>query len=149
VAPTSTVVALVAEAVMTFLLVALVLRMVSDPRIRRYTGLAAGVLVALLVTVEAPISGTSLNPARSLGPAVVAGVYTDLWVYLVAPVAGALAAVRLSMRSAARPVPCAKLHHTDEFACHFTGCAYTARSAVPSPGRPSGLPQPTPEEAAP
>jgi aquaporin Z len=146
--PSGSLVALVAEAVMTFLLVTLVLRMVGDQRLARYTGLAAGALVAFLVTVEAPVSGTSLNPARSLGPAIVAGVYTDIWVYLAAPFVGALAAVWLSVRDASQPVPCAKLYHTDEFACHFANCAYRARAHVPSPDRPVGLPEPQPQEAA-
>lgn len=139
-------VAFVAEVVMTFLLVTLVLRMVGDPRLARYTGVAAGVLVTFLVTVVAPISGTSLNPARSLGPAVVAGVYTDLWLYLVAPVVGALAAVWLLMR-AARPIPCAKLYHTDDFACHFPDCAYRALTGVPSHDRPASRPEPHCQEA--
>jgi aquaporin Z len=141
------VVAFVAEAIMTFLLVTLVMRMVGTPRLARYTGLAAGVLVAFLVTVEAPISGTSLNPARSLGPAIVAGVYADLWVYLIAPIAGALAAVWVSMRTD-RPVPCAKLYHTDEFDCHFAACAYRARARVPIIDRHAGRPDPQPQEAA-
>jgi aquaporin Z len=145
--PWGPIAALIAEAAMTFLLVALVLRMVADPRLRRYTGIAAGVLVALLVTVGAPISGTSLNPARSLGPALVAGVYGDLWVYLVAPLAGALVAASFTTRLSHRPIPCAKLHHTDEFVCHFLDCAYQTLRVTASRTDPDDGPAAEPQEA--
>jgi aquaporin Z len=120
----------------------------KDPRLGRYTGFAAGVLVAILVTLEAPISGTSLNPARSVGPALVAGVFTDLWVYLVAPLAGALAAVWLSLRLEPGAIPCAKLYHTDEFACHFPDCAYQAQPSVLVAVGLDERPDPQPQEAS-
>ena len=52
--------------------------------------LGAGALVALYITFEAPLSGMSLNPARSFGPALASGTWTDFWIYLVGPIAGAL-----------------------------------------------------------
>lgn len=139
--------ALAAEAALTFMLVSVVLRLMKDPRVARYTGVAAGLLVAALVTLEAPISGTSLNPARSIGPALVAGTFTDLWVYLVAPLAGALAAAWVSLRLGGSAVPCAKLYHTEEFACHFADCAYQARSGVPIAVGLGERPDPQPQEA--
>src|SRR5439155_10426076 len=55
---------------------------VSGSRFGRWTGALAGALVALYITFEAPISGMSMNPARTLGSAVAAGEWGALWVYL-------------------------------------------------------------------
>ena len=83
------------EALMTAILVATILLCVSHRRSVRWTPLAVWVVVALLVRFGAPYTGTSLNPARSLGPALVAGQLGGLWIYWVGPPAGALAAVAL------------------------------------------------------
>jgi aquaporin Z len=123
--------ALVAEALMTFALVEVIFQFMRRPALARYTPLAAGILVAFLVTVEAPLSGTSLNPARSLGPALVAGIFTDLWVYFAGPIAGAVVAVAVTGRVSPALIPCAKLFHTDEFACHFHTCLYEGRGPRP------------------
>jgi aquaporin Z len=116
--------ALVAECAITFLLVALILRFVDDPTLMPFTAAAAGALVAFLVFVEAPVSGTSLNPARSLGPAIVAGDVRDVWLYLVAPPLGALLAVALYRRRR-RTVRCGKLFHANAYDCRFLDCQYT------------------------
>lgn len=92
-----------AEIGITFLLVTLILQFADRPRLMRYTAAAAGTLVANLVFVEAPVSGTSLNPARSLGPAIASGVYAWLWIYVIAPPIGALLAVGSSIVSTRRP----------------------------------------------
>jgi len=89
------------------------------------TGIAAGALVVYMVFAEAPVSGTSLNPARSLGPAANSGEYVYIWIYLAAPLVGALLSVWLFQRF--RPATiCARLfHHQDEypwiFNCGFDG----------------------------
>jgi aquaporin Z len=72
---------------MTFLLVLVVLRAApgSGPA-------AAGAMVGLEAIFGGPVSGASMNPARSLGPALVSGRFAGLWIYLLAPVLGALAA---------------------------------------------------------
>jgi aquaporin Z len=59
----------------------------------RWTGLVVGGLVALEAFVGGKESGASMNPARSIGPAVISGHYEHLWLYIVAPVTGALFAV--------------------------------------------------------
>lgn len=81
------------EALMTGLLLLTIFAFVSSHRTARWTPLAAAVVVALLVWQGAPYTDTSLNPARSLGPAVVAGSFADYWVYVLGPLGGALLAV--------------------------------------------------------
>jgi aquaporin Z len=116
--------ALAAEAAMTFLLVFTIFVCVNKPRVAARTGIIAGLLVALLVTIEAPISGTSLNPARSLAPAVLAPVYTALWIYFVGPMAGALVAVAAYRGRWGASTVCAKLYHTEKYPCPFDTCGY-------------------------
>jgi aquaporin Z len=92
-----TVVAFMAEVLISTTMMATVL-LVSSTRYQRYTGLAAGILVALFITFEAPLSGMSINPARTIGSAVVAGEYQALWVYLIAPIVGMLGAAEIFRR---------------------------------------------------
>ncbi|MBL8741755.1 MAG: aquaporin [Myxococcales bacterium] len=61
---------------------------VSGSRFARATPLVVGLLLALYITLEAPLSGMSLNPARTLASAIFAGDYRSVWVYLSAPVIG-------------------------------------------------------------
>jgi glycerol uptake facilitator-like aquaporin len=56
---------------------------------------AIGLTLAFCILMGGPLTGASLNPARTLGPAIVTGNYADLWVYLVGPVIGGLAATVL------------------------------------------------------
>jgi MIP family channel proteins len=86
--------ALVFEAVLTMLLMYVILNVSTGSR---ETGVMAGAAIGAVVALEAmfagPISGASMNPARSIAPAVVSGQVQDLWIYLVGPAAGAVAAV--------------------------------------------------------
>jgi aquaporin Z len=67
----------------------------SHERTRRFTPWTIPPLFAWLVWWEGPLSGTSANPARSFGPALVSGLWHELWIYLLAPLAGAAIAVAL------------------------------------------------------
>ncbi|HSS09861.1 MAG TPA: aquaporin [Acidimicrobiales bacterium] len=116
--------AVAAEAAVTFLLVSLILNFVDRPRLMPFTAAAAGALVTFFVFVEAPVSGTSLNPARTLGPAIVGGTFTDLWIYFLGPIGGALLAVFV-YRHRRASVACGKLFHTDAVECRFLDCQYT------------------------
>ncbi len=109
----STAAALVGEIVTTFALVLGVFTFLGAPRLRPFTPLLFPALYAAMVWLEGPISGTSTNPARSLGPAVVAGVWSGWWVYLVGPVTGALAAVGIHGGTWLRrfEIRVAKLYH--------------------------------------
>jgi aquaporin Z len=118
--PAGLAVAFLAEAVISFLLMSVVLRVSNHERFARYTGLCAGILVACFITVEAPLSGMSMNPARTLGSALFARDWTALWIYFVAPPAGMLAAAELYIRRrGCQAVFCAKLHHQNRKRCIF------------------------------
>lgn len=82
------------EVVLTFILMLVILAVSSGSKEK---GLMAGIAVGGVVGLEAmfagPISGASMNPARSLGPAIVSARVGDLWIYLAAPALGALLAV--------------------------------------------------------
>jgi aquaporin Z len=94
------------EALLTAGLMLLVLRVAVGAREKGITaGLAVGAMVALEALVAGPLTGASMNPARSLGPAVVSGQLAGLWVYLTAPVAGALVAVGVAYLLAEPPPP--------------------------------------------
>lgn len=117
-----TVPAFAAELTMAFLMMTVVLHATNDKRIARYTGLLAGALVATYITLEAPISGMSLNPARTLGSALPAKLWSSLWLYFTAPPLGMLLASELYRRTRGR-VRCAKLHHDNDEPCIFR-CEY-------------------------
>jgi aquaporin Z len=63
---------------------------VSSPRLMRWTPLMNWLVIATMVWLEAPVSGTSLNPARSFGPALMTGLWTAQWLYLIAPPLGGM-----------------------------------------------------------
>jgi aquaporin Z len=81
------------EMSMTFLLVLSIFLFVSSYRLMRWTPLITWFLVTLTTWIVGPISGSSLNPARSLGPAIVTAMWYAQWIYCVAPPLGALLAV--------------------------------------------------------
>jgi aquaporin Z len=119
-------VAFLAEIAITFALVFLILFCVGDQRFAPYTPYLAGLLVAFLVFVEAPVSGTSLNPARSFAPALLMHTVQDQWLYFVAPMLGSVAAVSIAsfmLKSSGR-AGCAKLFHTERYRCIFLDCVY-------------------------
>jgi aquaporin Z len=122
-----TAVAFTAEVVISCGLMLVVLAVSNTPRLSRFTGLFAGALVAIYITLEAPLSGMSMNPARSFASALPANVWTAFWIYLAAPMLGMLLAAELHRR-ARRPVKCAKLHHDNARRCIFR-CGYMAAPA--------------------
>ncbi|CAN8272344.1 unnamed protein product [Cochlearia groenlandica] len=83
--------ALVAEILISFLLMFVISGVATDNRaVGEMAGIAVGMTIMLNVFVAGPVSGASMNPARSLGPAIVMGVYTGIWVYIVGPVIGVM-----------------------------------------------------------
>jgi aquaporin Z len=84
----------VLEAILTFLLMLTILNVSTGAKEKGITaGIAVGALVGLEAMFGGPISGASMNPARSFGPALVAGHFEHLWLYLVAPTVGAVGAM--------------------------------------------------------
>lgn len=75
-----------------FLMLVILLVSQNTPDVSQYTSIAVGGVVLLEALFAGPISGASMNPARSLGPALVAGNFKSLWVYLAAPIIGAVLA---------------------------------------------------------
>ena len=111
---------------MSFLMMSVVLVATNQPKLARFTGIFAGALVFAFITLEAPISGMSINPARTFGSAFNARLWTALWLYFVAPPVGmALAAEVCRRRPAAAPGRCAKLHHDNSERCIFR-CGYAS-----------------------
>ena len=117
-------VAFAAELLISFLMMSTVLTVSNRKSIARFTPLFAGTLVAAFIFLEAPLSGMSMNPARTLGSAVSAMVWSSLWIYFTAPPMGMLLASRLYLkRHGAHRVFCAKLHHHNHQRCIFR-CNY-------------------------
>lgn len=86
--------ALVMEAVLTFLLVTVILGTATNHRLTGpNAAIAVGGTIALLGLFAGPVSGASMNPARSLGPFLVSGQLADAWIYIVGPLAGGILAV--------------------------------------------------------
>src|SRR5271169_3623809 len=87
---------LAAEAVVTFVLVLVVVAVATDSRVPRgIAAMAIGAALAVAIEISGPVSGAGVNPARAIGPMILAGQFTDWWAYLTAPLAGGVAAVAL------------------------------------------------------
>ncbi|MBV9724401.1 MAG: aquaporin [Gammaproteobacteria bacterium] len=114
--------AFVAEFVISAVLMLTVLSLTATARLAPYTGLIVGGLVALYITFESPLSGMSMNPARSLASAAPGMLWHHLWIYLTAPLLGMLSGAQLFLMVAgARRVLCAKLLHPLGVACIHCG----------------------------
>lgn len=81
------------ELICTFFLMLVILMVVSDEGAKPFAAIAIGGTVGLEALFAGPMTGASMNPARTLGPAIASGNYEGLWLYMAAPVAGALLAV--------------------------------------------------------
>ena len=114
--------AFVAEVAITFVLMTVILHISNNSRLHKLTGLCAGTLVAIYITLEAPVSGMSMNPARTFASAVPAHYWTALWIYFTAPLGGMLLAAEAYVRTRGKEsVACAKLHHQNPTRCIFCG----------------------------
>jgi aquaporin Z len=128
-------IAFLVELVISFALMFVVLVTTNIEALGRYTGVFAGVLVATYITVVAPLSGMSMNPARTFGSALPAQLWESLWIYFTAPLLGMLLAADTYLRSIGpRGAICAKLHHHNDKRCIFR-CGYSASEVAQHPWR--------------
>ncbi len=114
-----------AEFLMAALLMGTVLWTTNRANLARYTSYMVGVLITFYVLIFGPVSGFSINPARTVGSAYFAHVWTALWLYFIAPPLGMLVAAQIYvMQYGIARVLCAKLHHAPSYLCPFD-CAYS------------------------
>ncbi|MFM9904019.1 MAG: MIP/aquaporin family protein [Pyrinomonadaceae bacterium] len=112
--------AFAAEVVISFFMMTMILFTSNSLRISRLTPFFAGTLVAIYIAVESPVSGMSMNPARSFASAAVSGNWTAAWIYFVAPPVAMLTAAELFVRTRGiKAVLCAKLNHGGSARCIF------------------------------
>lgn len=114
-------VALAAEFAISSIMMLVVLTVSSHPRLAKFTGACAGLLVATFIAIEAPLSGMSMNPARSFASALPGGTWSVYWIYVLGPVAGMQFGALLHLRLARRQAPCAKLMHGVRQRCIHCG----------------------------
>ncbi|MFH9826445.1 MIP/aquaporin family protein [Streptomyces bobili] len=119
------VLALTAEVAATLVMLCVIMTFTKRPRLASFTPAAAGVVIAAIGFFTSPFYGASMNPARSFGPALVGSIWTALWVYMLAPSLGALAAVYVNRY---RILPCGKMIHDPRYTCRFRNCLYTRLS---------------------
>jgi aquaporin Z len=120
--PSGAATAFIAEFLISGILMFTVLSLRGSSRVAPYTGLTVGGLVATYITFESPLSGMSMNPARSLASAAPGMQWHDLWIYLTAPLLGMLSGAQLYLMAAgAGSVVCAKLLHPLGVRCIHCG----------------------------
>ncbi len=128
--PQGPMVAFMAEFFISMGLMMTVLFFMNSQRFSHFTGLAAGVLVASYITLEAPLSGMSMNPARTFASAIPGGSWNHAWIYFTAPILGMLTAVELyRLMGQFTQRMCAKLDHSDHVRCIHCGYEPTGPSA--------------------
>lgn len=110
--------AFLGEAIIAFTMMAMVLLTQRHERTARFAPALAGLCVWAFITLESPLSGMSMNPARTAASALHAGEWTAAWLYVAAPLLGmALAALAFGRRAPG----CAKLMHCPRVRCIFCG----------------------------
>lgn len=122
--------AFLGEFIIALILMSVVLLVSNALKLARFTGLFAGACVAVFITFEAPISGMSMNPARTFGSAVLPQLWDSLWIYFIAPPLGMLATASVYLRLK-HAVGCAKLHHQNTLRCIFCEHQASKQKAIP------------------
>jgi aquaporin Z len=111
-------VAFVGELTISFILMLTILVSSNRESLSRYTPYLVGLLYAIFITLEAPLSGMSMNPARTFGPALHLSYWYAIWLYFTAPTLGMLVAAEVFLRARGGVPPfCAKLHHANNTRC--------------------------------
>jgi len=116
--------AFAAEVIISFLMMSMILYTGNTGRWSRLTPFIAGLFVMMFITFESPVSGMSMNPARTFASAAVSNNWTAIWIYFIAPPLAMLAAAEVFVRTRGlSAVLCAKLHHHNKMRCIFN-CNY-------------------------
>ena len=130
--------AFAAEVLISSILMTVVLTTSNRTALAPYTGLFAGLLVTTFIVVEAPLSGMSMNPARTVGSGFWAQDWTAVWIYFTAPPLGMLLAAEVHLRRhGSAGVFCAKLHHANSERCIF--CEFQGREPAAGPRHYTGI----------
>ncbi len=110
-----------AEVVISFFMMTMILFTSNTASLSRLTPIIAGCFVAFYISIESPVSGMSMNPARSFASAAVSGKWAGLWIYFTAPPLAMLAAAEFFVRTRGlKRVLCAKLDHRGRARCIFS-----------------------------
>ena len=122
--PFGTAAAFFAELFMAAVLMGVVLWTSNRPRLAPHTSYFVGILISLYILFFAPVSGFSINPARTTGSAVFAHVWTACWLYFLAPMLGMMISAEIYIRTQGEDrILCAKLHPDPKYPCPFL-CQY-------------------------
>jgi aquaporin Z len=129
--PAGSGVAFIAETAIAGGMMLMVLVATNRPKLAPLTGLFSGALVFLFITMEAPLSGMSINPARTVASALPSGIWTAGWIYFAAPVIGMLLAAQVyrGVRNLS-PIACPKLYHGMKQRCIFCGHQGDAKAST-------------------
>src|SRR5215472_1803629 len=112
--------AFIGELTISFGLMITILFVSNDKKLARFTPYCVGALFAIYIAFETPLSGMSMNPARTFGSAFRAGYWRAIWIYFTAPTLGMFCAAEVFLRLRAGAAPyCAKLHHANNKRCIF------------------------------
>jgi aquaporin Z len=110
------------EIIIAFFMMMMILVTSNNARTAKYTGVIAGFFVMVYVILSGPISGFSMNPARSIASAIPSGHYNSFWIYMTAPFIGMFSAAAIYQYFKG-VVHCAKMHHSKFYECIFD-CGY-------------------------
>jgi aquaporin Z len=112
--------AFIGELTISFVLMFTILFVTNRKELARYTPYFVGALYAIFIAFETPLSGMSMNAARTFGSAFRASYWRAIWIYFIAPTLGMLCAADIFLRVPGGAVPyCAKLHHANNKQCIF------------------------------
>jgi aquaporin Z len=111
--------AFIGELTISFVLMITILFVTNAKTLAGYAPYFVGALYAIFIAFETPLSGMSMNPARTLGSAFHAGYWHAIWIYFIAPTLGMLCAAEVFLRVRGVAPYCAKLHHNNNKRCIF------------------------------
>lgn len=112
--------AFAAEVIISFIMMSMILYISNSRRLSHLTPFFAGGLVTAYIAIESPISGMSMNPARTTASAAFSGDWNAVWLYFVAPTVAMLLAAEVFLRTRGlKSVLCAKLDHHGPARCIF------------------------------